>query len=156
MGYNLDFSSFEKEFAKIVEDAIPAEASKGLFLAGSQLLIDAMMVVPKAPFDKGHLWGSTGVKGGAGYRKIKETTVDNFKAEITRDAITAYFGFNIAYAARWHEVSPDMDRRIKWTTPGSGRKYLETKLIRYANKYMAIVAAYIQKKSAKAPTQAGD
>lgn len=149
MGMTVDFSDFEKKFKRIVEDTIPEETAKGLFKAGNQLIQDAVEKPPQAPKDIGDLWGSKRVN----------------KAEIKKDMITLECGFNIKYAARWHEISPgnisDTDKLgrvmsghwpINWTTnkgaSNPGPKYLETKMVRYKNDYMKIVAEYI-KNSAK-------
>lgn len=128
MSMKLDFSDFEKRFKRIVEDAIPSEAGKGLFKAGNEVLNDAITKRPYAPFDEGHLRGSARTE----------------KAKIERDKISLDCGFNIVYAARWHELTPAEDSRINWTLPGSGRKYLEIKLMAYKDKYMFIVAEHIK------------
>lgn len=132
MGMTVDFKDFEKQFKRIVEGAIPSEAAKGLFKAGNELIIDAKEKVPKAPWDEGHLRASKKVIPG----------------EIKRNEIILTCGFNIVYAARWHELTPSEDKRINWTLPGSGAKYLESKMTAYKDKYMFIVAEHI-KNSAK-------
>ena len=129
MGMTIDFKQFEKGFKKLVEDAVPEEAGKGLFRAGNELLHDAIYVRPLAPFDEGHLRGSARTD----------------QAKVERGNIEVQCGFNIEYAARWHELSPAEDARINWTLPGSGRKYLETKMIRFKQKYMEIVADYLKR-----------
>src|SRR4030042_5013618 len=132
MGMTVDFSNFEKGFKTIVEGAIPEDAGKGLFKAGNELLNDAITKRPMAPFDEGHLRGSARTE----------------EAKIERNRITLNCGFNIVYAARWHELTPEQDSRINWSLPGSGAKYLEIKLMVYKNKYMFMVAEHI-KNSAK-------
>jgi len=129
MSMKLDFTDFEKRFKKIVEDAIPSEAAKGLFKAGNELLNDAITKRPMAPFDEGHLRGSARTE----------------QAKIERDKISLDCGFNIVYAARWHELTPSEDKRINWTLPGSGAKYLSSKMVAYKDKYMFIVAEHIKK-----------
>lgn len=129
MAMTVDFSDFEKRFRALVEDAVPEEAAKGLFIAGNELLHDAIYEKPYAPFDEGHLRGSARVT----------------KAEVSRNGISTQAGFNIVYAARWHELSPAEDSRISWTLPGSGRKYLESKMVRNMRKYMEIVADHLGK-----------
>jgi hypothetical protein len=96
---------------------------RAMFQAANELLRDAIYVVPKAPFDEGHLRGSA---------RTDKPKVTGSKAEIRA-------GFNIEYAARWHELTPAEDSRINWTLPGSGRKYLESKLSRFKDKYMWMV-----------------
>ena len=128
MSMSVDFKSFEKGFKKIVKKASGEEAGKGLFKAGNELLRDAINEIPYAPFDEGTLRGSARVT----------------KAEIKKGEVSAVAGFNIIYAARWHELTPEEDSKIAWTLPGSGRKYLESKMARYKNKYMQIVAKHIE------------
>lgn len=129
MSMTVDFSEFEKNFKKIVESVIPEEAGKGLFEAGNALLHDAIYEKPYAPFDEGHL------------RASARTT----KAEVKDGDISILAGFNIVYAARWHELSPAEDKRINWSLPGSGRKYLESKMIQFKEKYMQIVAEHYKR-----------
>jgi len=130
----VNFSDFERRFKTIVEDAIPEEAAKGLFDAGGQLLRDAIEKAPQAPKDIGDLWGS---------RRVNE-------AKVEKDKISLECGFDIVYAARWHEVP--IGTNINWTTTkgaaSPGPKYLETKMMMYKNDYMQIVADHI-KNSAK-------
>ena len=128
MGMTVDCSDFEKGLKKLVEKSIPPEAGKGLFKAGNELLNDAKTVIPKAPWELGDLHASAQVN----------------KAEIKKDEVSVEAGFNIEYAARWHELTPEEDSKISWTTPGSGRKYLESKMAMFKDKYMAIVAKHIE------------
>jgi len=128
MSMTVDFSDFEKGFAKIVEKASKEEAGKGLFKAGNELLRDAIRIEPIAPFDEGTLRASARTN----------------KAEIKKGEVSVEAGFNIEYAARWHELTPEEDSKIAWTTPGSGRKYLESKMTRFKDKYMKIVAKSIE------------
>ena len=149
MGFTVDFSDFEKRFKVIVENAIPEEAGKGLFKAGNQLLKDAVEKAPQAPKDIGDLWGS---------KRVTE-------AKIERGEIKLVCGFNIKYAARWHEISPSNISKkdilgrvmsghwpIHWTTnkgaASPGPKYLESKMVKHKEDYMKIVAEHI-KNSAK-------
>ena len=136
MGMTVDFKDFEKGFKRIVEDTIPEEAAKGLFKAGNRLILDAVEKTPQAPKDIGDLWGSKRV----------------IEAKIEHDRITVEAGFNIAHAARWHEISLTRAAQINWTTDkgavNPGPKYLEMKLMMYKNDYMEITANHI-KNSAK-------
>jgi len=75
--------------------------AKGLFQAGNEALSDAINKVPKAPKDIGDLRGNAKV----------------MKAEVKGKDIDLTLGFDIEYAARWHELSPAEDSRINWTLP---------------------------------------
>jgi len=124
MSMSVDFSDFEKGLKRLVKESEPRETAKGLFQAGNQLLKDAIEEKPYAPFDEGHLRGSARTD----------------KAVVTKSGAEVTTGFNIVYAARWHELTPAEDRRISWSLPGSGRKFLESKMATYKEKYMKIVA----------------
>lgn len=126
MGMSLDFKDFMTGL-RLLCMKNPAIAGEGLFRAGNELLHDAIYKRPFAPFDKGDLRGSARTD----------------KAEFDGTNVSTKVGFNIVYAARWHELTPEQDARIHWTLPGSGRKYLETKMQAYRNDYMKIVADYI-------------
>jgi len=128
MSMSIDFKEFEKAFMKITKQASYKEAGKGLFKAGNELLRDAIYEQPYAPFDEGTLKGSA------------RTT----KAEVRKREASVEVGFNIEYAARWHELTPEEDSKINWTLPGSGRKYLESKMVKFNKKYMEIVALHIK------------
>ena len=129
MGMTIDMSDFEKGFKKLVDQAAPEELAKGMFTAGNALLKDAIYEQPYAPFDEGHLRASARVD----------------TAKVTKDEVETSAGFNIVYAARWHELSPSEDARISWTLPGSGRKYLESKMARNAKRYLDIVGEYLRR-----------
>lgn len=128
-GMYIDFKIFDKNFKKIVEKTIPGKGEEGLSKGASELLIDARDKPPQAPKDIGDLWGSILI----------------LKPYISRGEIGIQCGFNIIYAARWHEAT---GQNINWTTDKGasqpGPKFLESKMSRYMNKYMAIVAKAIE------------
>jgi len=126
--FSIDMKDFEKGIKKLFEDHIPPEAEAGIIKAANELLHDAIYERPYAPFDEGHLRGSARVG----------------KPESSKNEISIKAGFNIEYAARWHELSPAEDARINWTLPGSGRKYLESKMSRNAKKYLFIIAEHVK------------
>ena len=119
-GFTMDFSEFDKVLVETARK-VPDQAKKGIASACHSVLQDSIYEQPYAPFKEGHLRGSA-------------------RVERVDDNLEGTFGFNIEYAARWHELSPAEDSRIKWTLPGSGRKYMESKMVRNANRYLKIVA----------------
>jgi len=130
MGMTIDMSDFEKGFKKLMEGAIPPETKEGLFQAGNELLRDAIKEAPQAPKDIGDLWGSARVN----------------KAIATKDEVSIEAGFNIKYAARWHEA----EGHVNWTTDkgatNPGPKYLESKMaVNNGRKYLDIVGEYVKK-----------
>jgi len=129
-GFTMDFKDFEKKFTHLVKSAIPEAAKKGLFQGFNEALRDAKEKVPKAPRDKGDLHGST---------------AGTVKTKITKDEISVSGGFNIDYAAKLHEMPKEKASRTNWSLPGSGPKFLETKLVRNKRKYMEIVVKSIKK-----------
>jgi len=129
MSMTIDFTDFEKGLKKLVEDVEPDVTDKGLFKAGNELLHDAIYVLPKAPFKEGHLRGSARTETIGGMKK----------------GMGILAGFNIVYAARWHELTPDEDKRISWTLPGSGRKYLESKMSMFRDKYLKIIGEHLRR-----------
>lgn len=113
------FSDFAQKFTSVVK-GFEDRGRKGLFNAAGELLQDADNVEPKTPKKWGDLKGSKKIeivdKGGDPFVKA---------------------GFNIEYAHHVHEmVSP----AVNWTEPGSGAKYLESKLTRFWQKYLRIIA----------------
>lgn len=129
MGMSISFADFDKGFKYITGLVSKIEIGKGLFKAANELLRDAKEIEPKAPYDEGILHRSAQVN----------------EAEVSRGEASVEAGFNKEYAARWHELTPQEDSKINWTTPGSGRKYLESKMVVLKEKYMEIVAEHIRR-----------
>jgi hypothetical protein len=113
-GFYLDLSQFKRRFEKLTNNDIPEAMRQGFFKAAATLLNDADNVEPKTPKKKGDLKGSK-------------------KIAVEANEIIA--GFNIIYAAYLHEEGkPDWN----WSEPGSGPKYLESKLWMFGDKYIRI------------------
>jgi hypothetical protein len=147
----VDLRDFENGLRELVEKAMPPEISKGMFRAGNELLRDSIYKIPKAPFDEGHLRGSAKTQAANGQQNYFKGggLPANADASWPGGGFGILAGFNIVYAARWHELTPEEDARINWTLPGSGRKYLETKLVQYKEKYRDIVGLYLKNLLAK-------
>ena len=141
MSMTVDYSDFEKGFAKIAKEC-PEEGGKGLFKAANEMLHDANEIIPMTPRDIGELRASGAVQGKSGMHGMDQT--QGGQAFMDKDSVSVNAGFNKIYAARWHELTPEEDRKINWTTPGSGRKYLESKMVILKEKYMKIAALAIQ------------
>ena len=130
-GFFLDAKEFNSKFKHLTDKAIPDAAAKGLFNAGNELTHDAITLPPQAPKDMGDLWGS----------RITE------KAKKTSKDISVRVGFRIKYAHRHHEVPPGTFHYT--TTKGAsqpGPKFMESKMIKYKDKYMWMVAEEIKRK----------
>jgi len=126
-GIFLDTRPFLKEFQKITMQTIPDLARKGLFNAAAELLNDSDRVEPKTPLKEGHLKGSKKIEISVG---MGETVI--------------LAGFNIDYASYVHE----MVKKHAWTEPGSGPKFLESKLLMFKNKYIAIAGETVARGAA--------
>lgn len=124
-GMYVDTRDFDRHFSRVVANTIPKLTNQGLMKAAAEALRDADLEKPFLPIDKKDLRGSKEIHGS---KDLFELFVE--------------FGFNIIYAAKLHEKG-----RVdwNWTRPGSGPKFLSTKLIRFKDKYIKIVAVTIEK-----------
>lgn len=129
VNFTMDTSQVDAGLKRLVDQVEPKATAQGLFAAGNELLNDAITISPMAPKDVGDLRGSARVT----------------KAEISQGRADVLAGFNIEYAAKWHEVSPSA--KINWTTSkgasSPGPKYLEIKMSAYRDKYMRIVGDFL-------------
>lgn len=124
-GYSMDLSKFAKDFTRITSKTIPDKAGDATFKVASMIINDAIKIAPKAPFDEGTLRAS------------------QFINLIRTQKLGVELGFNVVYAAKWHELDTAKAKDIAWTTPGSGRKYLSSKLSMFKNKYIEFLASLI-------------
>jgi len=122
-GFTIDFKDFDKKFTQIVQSAIPSAGARGLKKGAAFLLRDAILETPTAPKKTGNL------------RRTQQVN----EPKIKRGEVSVEAGFAADYAAKVHEM-PDTNN---FTEPGSGPKYLTTKLIRNKEKYMKKVADHI-------------
>jgi len=136
----LDFSDFNKKFANIIKHATPESTKIGIREALQALKLDADNIPPRTPHKEGHLRGSGKVK------KIKI-----LKKEIYGKIIYGGKGitdkgvaYDVRYARRWHEAEPGT---VKWSEKDVGPKFLESKMIKFKNKYMKIVAEIIRRRA---------
>ena len=130
--YTMDFSNFDKKFKNIVQNAVPKDTAVGVREALQALKLDADNEPPRTPHLEGHLRGSGKV------HKI-QIFGKEISGELTFGGKTVEF--DVPYAARWHEAEPGT---VKWSEPGVGPKYLESKMIRFIKDYMAIIAKVIR------------
>lgn len=123
-GFFMNFDKFGKSFKHIAEDVIPDKAGEASFKVGSMIIHDAIYIEPFAPFDEGSLRSSE-------------------RVEPIPDKLGVIVGFDIEYAAKWHELPKSESNKIAWTTPGSGSKYILVKLVMFKDKYIAFLASLI-------------
>ena len=132
MSMTADFSDFRRRIDRLVRNDVPDDLERGLFKAGNELLRDAVTVAPGAPKLTGALWRSRMTKRPEGSEKGSGVEA----------------GFNIVYGARWHELTPEEDATINWTRDkganSPGRKFLETKLWMFKDKYIRTACNYLR------------
>ena len=135
IAYSIDFTDFNKKLMGIIKDVPPDDVSEGLRQALQKLKLDADNIPPRTPHLEGHLRGS----GKVHKIKIDPTAISG---ELTFGGKTV--DFNVPYAARWHEAEPGT---VNWSEPDVGPKFLESKLIKFMETYIAMIASIIKKRS---------
>ncbi len=126
-GFTLDSTEFLKNFKRITEEKIPKNVGEALEETWPFILADAIEEEPRVPHDTGNL--------------VRSQKVGDYL--ITHDGIKCEGGFNAEYAGTVHEAPETWN----WTEPGSGPKFLQTKLARNNRKYMKEVADRLRKKA---------
>ena len=148
--FTLDWSDFDRKFLEYATKTAPAAAEKGMFEALSALKNDADNVQPRTPHLHGDLRGDyTFILEGITQSKIQEfgskhkgsgKPAERFGAT----SIIVQLILRMPYAAKWHEA---VNRKINWSEPGVGPKYLESKMMMYFKKYIGIVAMRVKEAS---------
>ncbi|MCK4792813.1 MAG: HK97 gp10 family phage protein [Desulfobacteraceae bacterium] len=121
---------FDIKFPRVINKEIPEAAATTAFKVAAMVIRDAILEEPRAPHITGNLWRS---------QKIESPKIE-------RGEITIELGFDAEYAAAVHEMPAPYQ---KPTMTGSGPKFLEAKLIRNKEKYMAEIAAGLRRKAGK-------
>lgn len=116
MSMRLDRSDFQQKM-KSFKLKHPKIIERILLKTGDQVVIDTKEIPPKAPLDEGQLRSEVVVKA-----------LNEFLVMIW---------FMVVYAARHHEADPPFN----WKEKGAGAKYLESKFLRFAEKYGQLMAA---------------
>jgi len=127
-GMFFDLTVFEKSLVQVARVTMSEAARKGLYNAAAELIQDAIKVEPKVPRKEGPLIRSA--------TRAVDPNPDN---------ISVLAGFNIEYAVYTHEAADTAQVMPNWTEPGSGPKYLESKLPRFKDKYIKIACETIRK-----------
>ncbi len=141
-GMTMDFSDFNKNFMEYALKTVPAAAEKGAFEAISELKNDCDNVIPKTPHLEGNLRGDyTIVLEGITQSKVVEVGTKNRSGSKPAERfgarnIIAKLIFRMPYAAKWHEA---VAKKINWSEGGVGPKYVESKLMMFAKKFMSII-----------------
>ena len=125
-GMTYDTKDFDIKFPRVINKEIPEESARMEIKVAAMVIRDAILEEPRAPHSKGGgtLWRS---------QKIEQP-------QIKAGEITIECGFDVEYAAAVHEMPPG----VTWTMTGSGAKFLESKLVKNKEKYMAEIARGMQ------------
>jgi len=123
-------TSFLGGFKKFTNYKMPDAVAKAQYQTGWMVIRYANTKKPYTPTDKKDLRGSG-------------------RVEVVPTKLEVIVGFNKDYAAKWHEISPAKDAKVKWTLPGSGRKYLESKLVMYKNDFIRFAGELISRMAFK-------
>ncbi|HZX09944.1 MAG TPA: hypothetical protein VFG01_03265 [Acidobacteriota bacterium] len=115
--FQVDYSDFDNKFDDVTKRQIPRRGHKALGKVGVRIISDGIEEEPRAPHKTGLLWRS----------KVVNIWLDKFTLEV---------GFNTEYAAAVHE----MPSSYEFTLPGSGPKFLESKITKNRDKYIAMLA----------------
>ena len=133
--YRLDFTQFNAGLRKYQQMCKSDYAPEGVRKACDELILDANNIPPRTPFKWGALRGSGKVD-----EVLKQGEIVVGKVSFGAGAS----GQDAPYAARWHEAEPGT---VKFTAPGAGPKYLESKMNMFREKYMKIIAEVIKRRT---------
>lgn len=123
-GMTLDTKDFDLKFGKVTGKDIPQAAARTAYKIAGMIIRDAILEEPRAPHLTGNLWRS---------QKIERPRIEHGE-------ITIELGFDTDYAAFVHEMPAYKDPSMV----GSGPKFLEAKLIKNKEKYMAEIVKGMQ------------
>lgn len=131
MSFKVDFSKFNHNLKRYALQ-VPKDAKRGIRLALNELKLDADNVPPRTPHKEGHLRGSGKVQ------KIKVEPND-ISGELKYGGEGE--GGDVPYARKLHEAEPGT---INWSEPDVGPKFVTSKIIRFMEKYIKIIATTIK------------
>lgn len=151
--FGIDILQVEKKLNLVIDKVIPEAIERGLGKAAMQLMADAILELPGTPMGAkpvdqhpGMLRDSASVfvqnrliQVSEGFETPGTPALDH-QEEIPADQIVAVVGFNTPYAAYQHEGGDGIRVVRNYTTPGTGKKFLELKLQQNDQLYAEIVA----------------
>jgi hypothetical protein len=141
IGFTYDFADMEKKLSQIMKSTLPEHTNEGLRRMANEIIKDALDMDPTVP--RGHARAKAGKRSGVG-----GTLRQSHKVDIQPDG-TVILGFDTPYAAYQHEGQrQDGSRVIKnWSTPGSGKKFIQKKIEQFIDVYLKNMAEYIRRQS---------
>jgi len=122
--FELDTKDFDIKFDQLNNKELPEAIKKAMLQVGALIIDDAINEEPRAPHRTGHLWRS-----------------QRIEIESKKGSHSLLVGFNTVYAARLHEAP----KAWNWTLKGSGPKYLESKLLKFKEKYIRFISEQLNK-----------
>lgn len=140
-GLTYDTKDFDVKFKNVTGKKIPSAAERGLFQTGALIIRDAIIETPQVPKSRGVTKGGRRGQGPGHLRRSQKIERPKTVGGVTSVDV----GFNTDYAAAVHE----MPRTTHWSTPGTGPKFLESKLIKNKDKYAKNVADNIKREAGK-------
>ena len=140
-GMTFDTKDFDVKFKNVTGKKIPSATERGLFQTGALIIRDAILETPQVPKSRGVTKGGRRGQGPGHLRRSQKIERPKTIGNITSVEV----GFDTDYAAYVHEAPQSW----QWSTPGTGSKFLESKLIRNKEKYMKSVADNIKRESGK-------
>ena len=141
-GMTFDTKDFDIKFKNVTGKKIPRAAERGMFQTGALILRDAVVEPPQVPKSRGVT--KEGGRRGQGPGHLRRSQKVE-KPKIDHGEISIVVGFDTEYAAVVHEAPQSW----QWSTPGTGPKFLESKLIKNKEKYMKNIADNIKKESGR-------
>ena len=124
MSYTLDIKEFEERFNDLIKKSIDIDVVKGYRAVGNAIINASNKEIPKSPHRSGDLRASG-------------------KVEVEVDGIA--FGFNVPYAAKWHETTDT----INWSERGVGPKYMSKKMYGSGDKWLEIFGEFLKNRLKK-------
>lgn len=144
IGVGFDAAELYATLKRLDGEITEREVAIGLFQAANALLKDAIYVKPMAPKKIGDLRGSARTMGGDGI--LNKPGKTKAKAIKSGKDLSVVCGFNIVYAAKWHEVPEGVN--VNWTrdrgASDPGPKYLEKKMAIFGKRYTEIIGEYVK------------
>lgn len=139
-GFTIDTRDFDIKFANVTGKKIPSAAARGLFQTAALVIRDSIVESPQVPKSRGVT--KEGGRRGQGPGHLRRSQkIEQPKQR--HGEVSVELGFNTDYAAAVHE----MPESTIWSTPGTGPKYLESKLLKNKERYMKNVADNIKRES---------
>lgn len=124
--FQFDADKFLRDFNVIVMKIVPEKAKKGMTEAGWQMKLDGDNIEPKAPHATGHM--------------KKQGKVIKAGINKSGDALEVEVGYDTEYAGDLH----DKEEGTAFKKPGTGSQWLSSKVDKYKDKYIKIIAEEIK------------